>query len=112
VAAAATHSLERVNGSPRDRLDLTECGLPVLTTVEDAEDGDHELVGRLVDHVDDEGLLLEGARPHTWRTSSHARPASGKIRMPSMWLRIADTNRRAVSDDAALVIQSWSSLSC
>ncbi len=46
------------------------------------------------------------------RTSSRARPASGKTRMASTWSRTADTNLRAMSADAVLVTQSSSSLSC
>src|SRR5665809_12995 len=59
VGPPATH-LPRTNASSarlRIALVFAERGLPVLATMEDAEDVDHELTGRLVDLVGDEGLL-------------------------------------------------------
>jgi hypothetical protein len=38
---------------------------PVLASVEDAENVHHELAGRLVDLIGDEGPVLEGGRPHS-----------------------------------------------
>ncbi len=73
----ATH-LPRTNWSLarlRIALVFAERGFPVLATVEDAEDVDHELAGRLIHLVGDEGLLLEGARPQA-RADVVARSAS------------------------------------
>jgi hypothetical protein len=68
-----------------------QSGFPVLPAVEDAEDVDHDLVGRLVDLVRDDGPLPEMVVLIPTRTSSRARPASGNTTMVSMWFMTADT---------------------
>jgi hypothetical protein len=71
-------------------------GLPILATVEDAEDVDHELIGRLIHLVCDEGRLLEGARPQA--RSDVVAPSAGEREHQDAVDVVEDRRHEASSD--------------